>query len=184
MCNTVGCKHIGSPDPNGVYYCCSHIAKALNPRPPTPKVSFDKKSIQSDPSGLDCLPDVVLLSLYGRRHSQGLSEAEIVSKLTSEYGGDLLPNAKAISQVRSPVGGDYCDDLRRRVNRIDMVGADVSPRAAPVPHPDHAAAPAQVAPQAPPVPRPAPPIITSMSDGADVGKPPLGTVTPGPPRLR
>ena len=160
-----GCNRLGSPAPDGVSYCSQHIAAALNPRPPTPKVSFSKKSKHSDPTGLDCLPDPVLLALYERYEVQGTPEHDIVSQLTTEYGGDLLSNAKVIKRLRAASTDACLDDVKRRVDRIDMIRADSPPRSAPVPHSDHNTSQSRAdRPVAPPVPlvSAAPPVIVRV----------------------
>ena len=139
VCSIVGCNRLGSPAPDGVCYCSTHIADALNPRPPTPEVIFGKKPKQSDPTGLERLPDPVLLDLYERYEAQGAPEPDIAPQLTTEYGGDLLPNAKIINKLRAGSSDAGLDDMMRRVGRIDMVSANSYPRNDPVPHPDYTA---------------------------------------------
>ena len=51
---------------------------------------------------MGCLTEGVLSALPPRRSAEGAPESDVVSSLTSEYGGDLLINANVILDLRDP----------------------------------------------------------------------------------
>ena len=57
---------------------------------------------QERPQWMGCLTEGVLSALPPRRSAEGAPESDVVSSLTSEYGGDLLINANVILDLRDP----------------------------------------------------------------------------------
>ena len=131
------CNVVGSVAPDGHYYCPAHIINAVAPAQPKAKVKFSGSSkAKEDPVGLSSLPEWAILSLYKRLSHEGLSEAEIVSKLTQEHGGDLLENARVAHQAEESESDRAFKDMQRRLDQHDKVDYVGRPRAPPSPHPD------------------------------------------------
>ena len=112
------------------------MVKALEPTHPVSRVSFesDGKS-KKVPQGLNTLSNGVLAELYKRLAGDGLGESTIVERLTKEYGGALLENAKAIRSLIDAIDDSEFEKQKHRLDSIDVVSAEQKPRASPVPHP-------------------------------------------------
>ena len=96
-CPDAKCDLLGSPFPDGKYYCPAHIAHALkprpNPHPPPAKVTFGgwRSGDKVGPNSLGYFPAGVLSALYNRLSAEGLTEPDIVSQLTQDVGGRSSP---------------------------------------------------------------------------------------------
>ena len=66
---------------------------------------------------------------------EGLSYPYITTKLTQQYGCDLLKNAKITQRLTEDVSDSVQGSLKRRLGNIDAVSQDDAPMVSPVPHP-------------------------------------------------
>ena len=127
-CVKPDCHHNGFVAPDGYYYCPVHILGAVAPSHPPPKVSFNNKKVKVGPTGLESLPEGVILALYKRLVGEGLSDPEVVPRLTQEYGGDLLSNARIIHALEDAEADKAFEDMKRRLGRLDKVSPKDEPR--------------------------------------------------------
>ena len=68
-----------------------------------------------------------------RLFGEGPTEPHSLSRLTNEYGCDLLENARTAKSLRWYVEGQELDALKRRLVKIDVVGLEHQPRTSPIP---------------------------------------------------
>ena len=98
-CAVLQCMRLGVSGPEGKNYCALHMGQAVLPPKEVPKVKFehDPKHDKAPEQGMDNIPENVLRSLVRRMADEDdLSDPTVVSRLTDEYGGDLLNNALRI----------------------------------------------------------------------------------------
>ena len=115
VCSVLQCLRLGVAGPDGKHYCASHMGQAVVPPADAPKVKVetDPRHPKAPSVGMDNIPDSVLRALAHRMSADAdLSEHEIASKLTDDYGGDLLSNALRVYRL-------LCD-RSSSPNRYDM----------------------------------------------------------------
>ena len=78
----------------------------------------------------------MVLALYRRLEDEGLTEPELVGRLTHDYGGEVLPNARIIHELDEAEAERAFGEMKRRLDNIDKVAPKEVPRNPPSPHPD------------------------------------------------
>ena len=98
----------------------------MRPPPPAAKVTFGapRTKLKIDPKGLETLPVGVLSALYKRLSEEGVCESEVADRLTKEYGGGLMGNARAVRSLMDAADDIEFEKPNRRLGNIDLASTD------------------------------------------------------------
>ena len=99
VCSAMQSLRLGVSGPEGKHYCPSHMGKAAIPPSEAPKVKFEMEPGHPNAPavGMGNIPGGVSgASVRRMSDEEDLTPHEIASRLTDEYGGDLLSNALRI----------------------------------------------------------------------------------------
>ena len=98
------CLRLGVSGPEGKNYCATHMSQAAIPPEEGRRVEFefDPSHPKAPAYGMENIPGKVLRPLVKKvdeEEEEELPEQEIASKITEEYGCELLSNALGIYQL-------------------------------------------------------------------------------------